>query len=75
MNIVMPEICEHKWIYRGVGYEVQYWKLPGSGAQPIYYYDVYFCERCLTIKTSKLNISSNTYGKILFGATPVEVPE
>ena len=75
MSIVMPEICDHKWIYRGVGYEVQDWEFPGSATRPVYYYDVYFCERCLTIKTSKLNVRSGTYEKILFGATPVKVTE
>lgn len=64
------DACEHKFIYSGVKYEIQEWKLPGSGAQPIYYYDWFYCEKCLDNKYQKLNDQTDTYSSILYRATP-----
>lgn len=62
--------CEHEFTYGGVKYEIQEWKLPGSGAQPVYYYDHYFCRKCLEHRYERLNVTTSTYDKINFGATP-----
>lgn len=63
-------MCEHKFIYGGVKYEIQEWKLPGSGAQAVHYFDWFFCEKCLENRYKKLDAESDTYGKALFDATP-----
>ena len=62
--------CDHKFIHGGGKYEVQEWKLPGSGAQSVYYYDWFYCERCLKDRYKELETETDTYSKILFGATP-----
>ena len=68
----MKNCKQHKFIYGGIRYAIQDWKLPGSGAQPVYYFDYYFCEKCLEPKTIKLLLESNNYCDILFGATPID---
>ena len=62
--------CGHDFVYGGVRYEIQEWKLPGSGAQPIHYFDWFYCKHCLENNYQKLPTESNTYGKILFDAKP-----
>ncbi len=65
-----PHPHEHKFICGGIKYEVQDWNLPGSGARRIYYFDWFYCERCLENKYQMLDVETDTYSKILFGATP-----
>ncbi len=62
--------CEHKFIHGGIKYEVQEWKLPGSGARPVYYFEWFYCERCLEKRYEKLDTETDSYSKVLFGATP-----
>ena len=62
--------CEHKFVYRGVVYSVQDHKIPGSGGQEVYYYDFYFCERCLDKKYDRLPYTSNSYDAIRLQAMP-----
>ena len=38
--------CVHKWVYKGIVYAVGN-SIPGSGAKYRYYWDSYFCEKCL----------------------------
>jgi hypothetical protein len=64
------KMCGHKFVHGGVKYEIQDWKLPGSGARAVYYYDWFYCERCLENKYTQLPSETSTYDKILFGATP-----
>lgn len=68
-------MCEHKFVYGGVKYQVQEWMLPGSGAQPVYYFDWFYCEKCLERHYKRLPVESNTYQKTLFNASPVEQSE
>ena len=67
---VMNTSCEHKFVYGGVRYEVQDWNYSGSGAKPIYYFDWFYCEKCLGDKYNSLDVETDTYSRILFGATP-----
>lgn len=62
-------MCEHKFVYGGIKYEIQNYKLAGSSAQPIFYFDWFYCEKCLENKYKKLAIETDTYSKILFNAT------
>lgn len=63
--------CKHKYVYGGVKYQVQDYKNPGSGSSPVYYYDFYYCEKCLHKKLDKLDVVRTSYDPILFEATPV----
>lgn len=63
--------CEHDFVYDGVKYEVQDWKLPGSGAQPVHYFDAFHCRHCLKRNYQELSSKTNSYQKILFNATPM----
>lgn len=61
---------EHKWIYKGIEYKIADYCLAGSGAKPVMYFEVFFCERCLAKKASELDERTDTYQKIKFDATP-----
>lgn len=63
-------MCDHKFVHGGVKYEIQEWKIPGGGAQPVYYFDWFYCEKCLQNEYQRLAESSNTYEPIRFEATP-----
>ena len=65
-----PPPHEHKFIHGGIKYEVQEWKLAGSGARPVYYFDWFYCEVCLENKYQKLEAETDSYSKVIFGATP-----
>lgn len=76
----MPDItqslhCEHEFRYQGVVYEIQDYKLPGSSAQPVFYYDLYYCRGCLKQEFKKLNLEGTTYGKLEYNARPKSVKE
>ena len=69
-------MCDHRYVYQGVGYCDGKWSLPGGGACTRYYAHLYFCERCLDLRgqpfIEKLKPSRHTtYHKVEFGATPV----
>ena len=63
--------CEHKYIYKGVAFKKAY-PIAGSSASMIYYYDSFFCEKCLEVVNKKLDFSHSSYDSIKFGATPLE---
>lgn len=64
--------CEHKFIYKGAEYEVASHSLPGTGAKAIYYYEAYFCEKCLLKKHQVMpgGDGDHTYNDIKYNATP-----
>jgi hypothetical protein len=66
----MNGICDHKFVYAGIKYEVQDWKIPGGGSQPVWYFDWFYCEKCLENKYHRLAIERDTYEKTMFGASP-----
>lgn len=57
-------ICKHKFVYGGIKYEVKDW-----GHRPVYYYDWFFCEKCLESKYNRLEGEGESF-RIQFGATP-----
>lgn len=63
-------MCNHKFVYGGVKYEVHDWKVAGSGAHEVSYYDWFYCEKCLENRYEDLGISATSYDKIMFNATP-----
>ena len=63
--------CDHKFIYGGVKYKVASMHLPGTSARPVYYYDWFYCERCLERKYKKLVIEATSYDDLKFNATPM----
>jgi len=63
--------CDHKFVYGGVKYRRYENADLGLRAWLIYYYDWFYCERCLKQMYEKLNIKANTYEPILFNATPI----
>ena len=67
-----PELarCEHKFVYGGVKYEVMPWIRLEANTQPVYYYDWFYCERCLEKRYEKLPIEGNTHEEIQFDASP-----
>lgn len=65
--------CElgHRYAYVGVRYADGTNNLSGSGARARYYAHVYSCERCLDQRVEKIEgVEDNTYGKVMFSATP-----
>lgn len=56
--------CDHKFIYGGVKYEIKDW-----GRRPVYYFDWFFCEKCLKNDYKKLEGEGESF-RIQFGATP-----
>jgi hypothetical protein len=67
--------CTHEYVYSGIVYEVQEWKLPGSGASPVHYFDKYFCTHCLDQQFKQLAFVSNSYGTVMYDAKPKTVVE
>lgn len=65
-----PPECEHSFTYGGVKYEVQNWTNPGSGSRPVYYFDWFYCTKCLTNRYDQLAYQGNSYDKLHFNATP-----
>lgn len=66
-------ICKHKFIYGGVKYHISNEKLPGSGAQYVFYFDWFYCEKCLEYEYRRLKEYTNTYQELAYNATPKEI--
>ena len=67
----MNAICDHKWIYGGIKYEIESYPLPGTGAHSVAYFDWFFCEKDPEhSRYVALGHHSDTYEKIKFNATP-----
>lgn len=62
--------CEHRFVYAGVKYKDSRYPRPGSGAHDRYYYDHYYCDRCIEHCYEQLPTISSTYEPPLFNATP-----
>jgi len=64
--------CEHKFVYRGIVYENDPNPMSGTGARRRYYFEQFFCEKCLTKKDNRLPMqeNDNTYYDVKYGATP-----
>lgn len=65
----MSKEHEHHYEYSGVVYTLG-GKRPGSGAREVLYYDRYFCSACLDCVYHRLPTTSDSYGAVLFNATP-----
>lgn len=64
-------MCEHKFTYEGIRYAHGAYNRPGGGAKNRYYSRIYFCEKCLEIKSQPISgIDENSYQPIQFNATP-----
>jgi hypothetical protein len=63
-------ICEHKFAYGGVRYVVEDYKLAGSNARPVIYFEMFFCEKCLYKEYHKMPGQSTTYENTKYNATP-----
>ena len=61
---------EHNFAKEGIVYEVQNYKLPGSGACPVFYYNSFFCTICLERRYEVLPVQTSSYDKIALDATP-----
>ena len=75
----MPEVCQHKYVYNGVRHMVGKYENPEyarlADANPVFYYDFYFCERCLDKRYEKLDIELDTYAVIRYDALPMPAGE
>jgi len=61
---------ECEWVYGGVKFEDGDFPLPGTGAARRYYFDWFYCKKCLAISLKRLNIYATTYDPVLYNATP-----
>lgn len=65
----------HDYRYGGVKYDLAH-KISGSDAYRVYYYDWFYCRRCLIGNYNRLEYegSASLYNvdQIKFGATPME---
>jgi len=64
------EECKHKYVYQGIQYKVG-GQLPGSGACSLEYFEVFYCEYCLSKETKSIGIHGNDYSAVAFNATPL----
>lgn len=64
----MPS-CQHEFVYRGVVFRAMN-MLPGSSACRRFYFDAYFCRRCLMERKRGLDYQDDSHQKLKFGATP-----
>ena len=64
--------CEHNYVYGGVKYKISDYKLAGSGAQPVFYFDWFYCSKCAESIYKELPHFDNehTYSNIKYNATP-----
>lgn len=67
-------MCNHTFIHGGVKYEIQDWTISGSSARPVWYFDWFYCEKCLQNQYRRLAEETNTYQPILFNATAKQQP-
>lgn len=64
-----PSIHIHHYVHLGIEYRLLD-KLAGSNANPVIYYDVFFCSECLHKKWISRGIIGDSY-QMLSGATPL----
>lgn len=65
---------DHKFQYAGLRYANGVYPRPGSGAVTRYYAQVYFCEKCLTTKSTSVG-ETDSYTGISKDATPGTLDE
>lgn len=67
----MSNKCDHKYVYKGIVYEVSRGRsLPGTSAKTVTYHEAYFCEKCLAQKHRALGVYGNSFENIRYNATP-----
>ncbi len=70
------EVCrDHKFVFAGLRYRASERPIPGSSARRVHYANVYFCERCLEHRANPTDVETNTYEKVIEGATPASEAE
>lgn len=69
-SVPSPDECQHKFVYGGVKFKAESYAMSGTSAHARYYYDWFYCEKCLKNHYKMLSERDNTYGPVLFGATP-----
>lgn len=63
--------CKHNYTYGGVKYRIGEYKLAGSSARPVFYYDWFFCTVCADIIYKEYpHNGEDTYMGIKYNATP-----
>lgn len=62
--------CLHEYVYGGVKFRIGH-KLMGSAARAVFYYDWFYCSKCLEDKFRRLSYKTNTYEDIRNNATPL----
>jgi len=67
--------CEHKFVYGGARYKVDDNPRPGTGSHYRYYYDWFFCEKCLESRYERLAFLDTTYDKVALNALPRRITE
>ncbi len=68
------EKCEHHYVKDGVVYEVQDLPAPNppvADALVVYYFNSFFCAKCLNRRYEKIDFEANTYNSIRYGAIPM----
>lgn len=53
MREIDPSLCTHEWVYGGIVWKREY--NTRTHYEEIAYYDLYFCNKCLTFRTVSLN--------------------
>lgn len=66
----MANTCEHRFVFGGLRYKHGGWPLPGTGAEPRYYFDWMFCERCCESRYLNQREIGTSYDAVIGGATP-----
>lgn len=61
---------EHKYVYQGTLYLYETYPVPGSGARGRYYFDRYYCEKCLDTQDRNRRDIGNSYTQPLPGTLP-----
>lgn len=60
----------HDYIYGGIKFADTH-QLAGSNAKRRLYYDFYYCKKCLKVQYRQLDFTDDSYGEILFSASPM----
>lgn len=78
MIMPMQDICEHTFVHQGVRIRIgdpeEYEAFEPRGLEnnkPVFYYDFYFCEKCLLKHYEKMDLVLDTYATIRYDALPL----
>lgn len=64
--------CDHTYVFQGLGYTLDPYRLPGSSARRRYYVDVYYCRKCLDTQHSNKRSAGTSLDPPLQGSFPLE---